>query len=234
MVSGGAPIRPELGDFFDSIGINLVNGYGITECAPLVSANRDYFNDCATVGVKIPCNEIKFEDINEDGDGEICVKGETVMLGYYKNPELTAEVIQDGWFRTGDYGHMNEKEQLVITGRKKNLIVLDNGKNVFPEEIENYIMNIPYVAEVVVRGIKGENGIETGLLAEVFLSEEKLDEIEIEGKGVMGELPAAEVKKILNDDIFKACSDLPIYKQSARVVVRDKAFDKTTTNKIKR
>ncbi len=234
---GGAPLRAELGDFFDSIGINLVNGYGITECSPLVSANRDDFNDAATVGVKIPCVEIKFEDVNEDGEGEICVRGDTVMLGYYKNPELTAEVISaDGWFRTGDYGHMNEKEQLVITGRKKNLIVLDNGKNVFPEEIENYIMGIPYVAEVVVRGLRadgsasglgGGNGVETGLLAEVYLNPEKLSTS-------YAELSEEELVGVVTDDIYKVCRELPIYKQITRVVLRDKPFDKTTTNKIKR
>ena len=85
IVTGGAPIRAELGSFFDSIGINLINGYGITECSPLVSANRDYFNDCATVGVPLSCVEIKFENVTPEGDGEICVKGDTVMLGYYKN-----------------------------------------------------------------------------------------------------------------------------------------------------
>lgn len=102
------------------------------------------------------------------------------MLGYYKNEELTNEVLQNGWFKTGDYGRMNEKGQLLITGRKKNLIVLENGKNVFPEEIENYIMRIPYVLEVIVKGIENEEGAETGLLAEVFLSQDKIKELQIE------------------------------------------------------
>ena len=95
----------------------------------------EIINDCATVGVPLSCVEIKFENVTPEGDGEICVKGDTVMLGYYKNEELTNEVLQNGWFKTGDYGRMNEKGQLLITGRKKNLIVLENGKNVFPEEV---------------------------------------------------------------------------------------------------
>ena len=107
---GGAPIRPEIGEFFDDIGINLINGYGITECSPLVAANRDYFNDWNTVGCVLPCCEIKLEDVTPEGIGEICVKGDIVMLGYYKMPEETAEVLSsDGWFKTGDYGKINPK-----------------------------------------------------------------------------------------------------------------------------
>lgn len=174
IVCGGSPLRPELGEFFDGIGISLINGYGITECSPLVSANHDMFNDPTTVGIPLPCCEIKFDNITPDGDGEICVKGDVVMLGYYKQPELTAEVLRDGWFYTGDYGRMNDKGQLMITGRKKNLIVLTNGKNVFPEEIENYIAAIPYVAEVVVYGLHNEHGLEDSLCAEIFLSAEKI------------------------------------------------------------
>ncbi|MDO5557128.1 MAG: AMP-binding protein [Clostridia bacterium] len=164
IVCGGAPIRAELGYFFDSIGFDLINGYGITECSPLVSANRDRFNDCSTVGVVLPCCEIKFENVTPEGDGEICVKGDIVMLGYYKDEQRTKDVLKKGWFNTGDYGKFNEKGQLLITGRKKNLIVLKNGKNVFPEEIENYIMGIPYVSEVVVKGIKDDNGAETRIV----------------------------------------------------------------------
>ena len=223
IVCGGAPIRPELGKFFNDIGLNLINGYGITECSPLVSANRDYFNDSSTVGVVLPCCDIKFENVTPDGDGEICVKGDIVMMGYYKDPELTKEVLIDGWFKTGDYGRFNSKKQLIINGRKKNLIVLENGKNVFPEELENYIMGIPYVQEVVVTSIKNKSGAETGLCAEVYLNSDKLDELEITDAD-------AELKK----DISSVCKDLPSYKHIGEIVIRDKEFEKTTTNKIKR
>ena len=223
IVCGGAPIRAELGEFFDDIGINLINGYGITECSPLVSANRDYFNDPATVGSILPCCEVKIENKDEDGNGEILVKGDVVMMGYYKNPKLTEEVLKNGWFNTGDYGRINEKGQLMITGRKKNLIVLDNGKNVFPEEIEGYIMSIPYVLEVIVRGIKNDEGIETGLSAEVVLNEESIKEMGIEN-------PEESLRK----DITEVTKELPMYKRVSKVILRETPFEKTTSNKIKR
>lgn len=223
IVCGGAPIRPEIGEFFDSIGIDLINGYGITECSPLVTANRDYFNDWNTTGVKLPCNDIKIADINEDGIGEICVKGDTVMLGYYKNEAETERCMKDGWFYTGDYGYLNEKEQLVITGRKKNLIVLDNGKNVYPEEIENYIYSIPYVKEVVVKSLKDESGGEKALCAEVYPDHDELAEMQVSN-------PA----EILKRDITALLNKLPSYKRIQKIIVRDTEFDKTTSKKIKR
>ncbi|MEI8199522.1 MAG: AMP-binding protein [Eubacteriales bacterium] len=215
IVCGGAPIRPEIGKFFDDVGISLINGYGITECSPLVSANHDKYNDYHTVGIKLRCIDWRIDSPNEEGIGEICIKGDVVMLGYYKQPEKTAEVLKDGWFYTGDYGYINDRDQLVITGRKKNLIVLSNGKNVYPEEIEAYIMNIEYVVEVVVCGVIDEKGQESALRAEVFLSEEKTP---------------AEVLK----DIRKVLYDLPPYKQVSKVTVRTEEFNKTTSKKIKR
>ncbi len=224
IVCGGAPLRAEVAEFFDSIGIYILNGYGITECSPLVSVNQQGFNDPATVGVTLPCIEVKFADVNEDGNGEICVKGDTVMLGYYKNEEETKKVLEpDGWFHTGDYGALNEKGQLLITGRKKNLIVLKNGKNIYPEEVENYIASIPYIKEIMVYGIE-ENGQEVGLCAEVFLDKAAVEE--------MGE--GTDITAKLKADIKDACAPLPIYKQIAKVVVRKNEFVKTTTNKIKR
>lgn len=222
IVCGGAPLRKEIGKFFDSIGIDLYNGYGITECSPLVSVNRPKFNDSQTVGVALPCCEVKIINPDEDGNGEIHVKGKIVMLGYYKNEEKTKEVLKDGWFNTGDYGNINEKGQLSITGRKKNLIVLNNGKNVFPEEIENYIARIPYVQEVIVSGIK-EDGREVGLLAEVFLNKEMVDSLGV-----------SDIKQTLKKDISSATSELAVYKKISEIKIRDKEFEKTTTNKIKR
>lgn len=223
IVVGGAPVRAELGSFFDSIGLSLVNGYGITECSPLVSANMDDFNDCATVGVVLPCCQIKFENVGEDGQGEICVKGDIVMKGYYKDPVRTEKVLKDGWFNTEDYGKFNDKGQLMITGRKKNVIVLDNGKNVYPEEIENYIIGIPYIAEVVVKGVKNEIGQDIALCAEVFLNKEKLKELNI-----------SDAESSLKSDIAKATKELPTFKHIGKIEIRETEFNKTTTNKIKR
>lgn len=223
LISGGAPLRAEIGYFFEDIGITLLNGYGITECSPLVSVNREKFNDSKTVGVVLPCCEVKFENLNEDGNGEVWVKGDIVMMGYYKEKEKTDRVLKDGWFNTEDYGHFTEKGQLVINGRKKNIIVLDNGKNVYPEEIENYILKIPYVQEVIVKGKKNEIGQEVALIAEVFLNEEKVQEI---GK--------QNIKETLKIDIRDVCSELPIYKRISDIEIRDEEFIKTTTNKIRR
>ena len=223
IICGGAPIRPEIGKFFNDIGITLLNGYGITECSPLVSVNRVKFNDSYTVGVVLPCCEIKLENVNSDGDGEICVKGDIVMQGYYKDAKKTARVLKNGWFNTEDYGSINKKGQLVINGRKKNLIVLDNGKNIYPEEIENYILSIPYVQEVVVKAKKNKNGQEVSLLAEVFLNEEKVNEMKAEN-----------IKEILKKDIFEAWKELPAYKRITEIEIRKTEFEKTTTNKIKR
>lgn len=215
IVCGGAPIRPEIGKFFDDIGISLINGYGITECSPLVCANHDMFNDYHTAGIKLPCIDWRIDSPNEENIGEICVKGDVLMLGYYKSPEKTAEVIKDGWFYTGDYGYINDKDQLVITGRKKNIIVLSNGKNIYPEEIEGYIQGIDYVVEVVVKGIIDVKGDESSLMAEVFLAEEKT---------------AEEVLR----DIKSVTHDLPTYKQISKVLIRTEEFNKTTSRKIKR
>lgn len=223
IVCGGAPIRPEIGKFFNDIGITLLNGYGITECSPLVSVNRANFNDSNTVGVILPCCEVKIENKTADGDGEIYVKGDIVMKGYYKEPEKTAKVLKDGWFNTEDYGRINEKGQLIINGRKKNLIVLDNGKNIYPEEIENYIMGIPYVKEVLVKASKNAAGQETALIAEVFLDKEKIEEMHIEN-----------IKETLKKDVQDSVRELPVYKHISDVKIRKNEFEKTTTSKIKR
>ena len=224
LVVGGAPIRPEIGKFFNDIGIMLLNGYGISECSPLVSVNRkNYNNDPATVGVILPCCEVDIRNKNEDGDGEIWVKGDIVMMGYYKEPEKTAKVMVDGWFNTEDYGRINEKGQLVINGRKKNVIVLNNGKNIYPEEIENYIASIPYVQEVIVKAVKNKSGEETALCAEVFLNKEVVDEMNCEN-----------IEEQLKKDISKVTKELPSYKHIQKIEIRKTEFDKTSSKKIKR
>ena len=223
IVCGGAPIRPEIGKFFNDIGITLYNGYGISECSPLVSVNNDQHNDSTTVGHILPCCEIKFENVTPEGDGEVWVKGDIVMKGYYKDQEKTDRVLVDGWFNTDDYGRLNKRGQLIINGRKKNMIVLDNGKNVYPEEIENYILGVPYIQEVVVRGKKNEIGQEVALIAEVFLNQEKVEELKIE-----------KIEEKLKTDINEACKELPIYKHISEIEIRKEEFAKTTTNKIKR
>lgn len=213
IVCGGAPIRPEMGEFFNDIGIPMTGGYGITECSPLVSVNDESSNDFNTAGHRLACLQWRIDEPNVEGIGEIAVKGDVVMLGYYKMPDKTAEAIRDGWFFTGDYGYITPDDQICITGRKKNIIVLSNGKNIYPEEIENLIMNIDCISEVVVRGLKNSKGDEHALEAEIYLNEEKNE---------------SEVKALISE----ALAELPNYKKITKVVIRKEPFPKTTSNKI--
>lgn len=216
IVCGGAAVRPSVAKFFYDIGINFHIGYGITECSPLVSVNSDADLKFNSVGHRLSCIDWKIENTNDEGVGEICVKGDVVMLGYYNRPDLTAEVLQDGWFHTGDYGYITENDELVITGRKKNIIVLSNGKNVYPEEIETYILTkVPYINEVVVRGSTDSDGYVVGLAAEIY-SESGCD------------------KKQALADMRAAVSELQSYKTISEVIIREEPFPKTSTNKIKR
>lgn len=214
VVCGGAPIPIDTAYFFDAIGVLILNGYGITECSPLVSVNYPKDSDYRTVGYPLPCLEVRIDNADADGIGEICVKGDTVMLGYYKKPDETADAIKDGWFHTGDFGYINKKGQLVITGRKKNIIVLDNGKNIYPEEIEEYIYTLPYVKEVVVYDSKDADKLI--LCAEIYPDRELLGESDV------------------NADICRVLSDLPAYKQIGKIVMRDEDFPKNASQKIKR
>ena len=211
LVCGAAPLRAEVATFFDDIGIIVTNGYGITECSPLVSVNDDFVNDPKTVGNWMECI-----------DG--LVKGDIVMLGYYKNEEATKDVFtEDGYFRTGDYGKINKKKQLLITGRKKNLIITGNGKNIYPEEIEDYIGGIPYVLENIVYANRDESGMEDSLAVQCVVDPEVLEKT---GK--------EELQAKLKSDVFKALEGLPTYKQVPTVIIREEPFVKTTTNKIRR
>lgn len=220
IICGGAPLRAEIGEFFTSIGVDMENGYGITECSPLVSVNQSTDNDFSSVGTLLPCLELNIDNPDENGDGEICVKGDVVMMGYYKAPEQTAEVLIDGWFHTGDLGHY-KNNKLYITGRKKNLIVLDNGKNIFPEEIEGYIYSIPYVKDAVVYSIKDESGAETALCAEGYLDMDLIPK-------------TGTPEEVFKADVVAALKVLPSYKHVNKVVIRHEEFVKTTTKKIKR
>jgi long-chain acyl-CoA synthetase len=224
IISGGAPINPEILSFFEAIGISTLNGYGITECAPIVAVNRTKNVVPGSVGNILDIDTVKIDEPNEDGEGEICVKGSNVMLGYYKDESATADAMtEDGYFRTGDYGRINKKKQLLITGRKKNLIITGNGKNIYPEEIEDYIGGIPYVLENIVYGLRDESGAEDSLAVQCVVDPEVLKKT---GK--------EELQAKLKSDIFKALEALPTYKQVTTVIIREEPFVKTTTNKIRR
>ena len=225
IVCGGAPLRPDIVKGFEDIGISVYNGYGITECAPLIATNCTMKNIAGSVGFVIPDNLVRIADTDEDGIGEIQVQGDNIMMGYYKDPVSTRKTFTaDGWFKTGDLGYLDRKGALYITGREKNLIILANGKNVHPEELEEYILDhLAYVKEVVVYAPLSPEGNEVMIMAEAYVEDQFLIE-----KGV------DEAKKILKEDISKLNHKLSVYKRIHDVELRECEFEKTSTKKIKR
>lgn len=206
IVVGGAALRPEIGEAFEEFGIHMYQGYGLTECAPLVAANWPGNNKYGSVGQPVSYMKVKIVD------QEILVKGDGVMRGYYKNPQATAEAIQDGWFHTGDLGYQDGDGYLYITGRSKNLIILDNGKNIYPEELESYIMKVPGVKDVMVYD-------DNGKLSALVLPLQPGD---------------SALMKEIKQGIRKINEELPAYKRITGLDYRAQEFPKTTTLKIKR
>ena len=225
VICGGAKLDEEIIKTFDSLGITILNGYGITECAPLISANRNKYRKPGSVGTPILACRVKIDNPDENGEGEICVKGPNVMLGYYNNPEATAEVFdKDGFFHTGDYGRLDEEGWIYITGRKKNLIILSNGKNVYPEEIEAELQKVEGVAEVVVyAGESRVNKDKITIVAEIFPDADLLKDKEVTDAQAYFE----EQVKILNGKMAP-------YKAVKTVKLRDVEFQKNTSRKITR
>jgi long-chain acyl-CoA synthetase len=228
-IVGGAALNPQIAEGFENFGIKVRQGYGITECAPLISVIPLHEkNNPASCGKLMPGMQIYIDKENpEDSFGEIVVKGDNVMLGYYKNEEETAKVLSDdGWFKTGDYGYIDDDGYIYITGRKKNVIVLQGGKNVFPEEIEEYIENISLVEEVVV---VGDENKETGVVSVVALIYPNHEECE-----KLGLIQKEDVYAHLNEEIQNINKRLASYKHITRIEIRDEPFEKTTSRKIKR
>ena len=228
-IVGAAAVNPEIADTFDKLGLNSLQGYGLTECAPLVAGNTDFFKRNDSAGLPIPNVEYKIDNPNDEGVGEIIVKGPNVMLGYYNMPEETEKVLKDGWFHTGDLGKIDENGFLYITGRCKSVIVTKNGKNIYPEEIESYLNDNPLISESLVLGVQKENDDETYVNAQIFPNMEAITEY------LKGTVPTKEeIKKIMSDVVSSVNSKIPNYKHIKNFVIRDKEFEKTTTQKIKR
>ena len=232
LISGGAAIDPAILQFFNDLGFISVQGYGLTECAPMAALNPDrhkYMRN-SSVGHLLPGMEVKIEDKNEDGIGEICVKGPNVMLGYYNMPEETAKVIKDGWFHTGDLGYVDDEDFIYITGRKKNVIITANGKNVFPEELEYYLGRSTMVSESMVWAQEDESGQDTVIVATI---KPDMEEVEAAiGKDAAGD--ADQVEKLLWTEVDKINENLPFFKKIKKITVRREEFEKTTGKKIKR
>ena len=229
VICGGAPLNPDLLKGLNHLGFNIANGYGITECAPLVSVNLNSWWDPESVGAPIPGVQVKIGDKDGDGNGEILVKGGNVMVGYYKDPESTqASFDEDGWFKTGDFGHLDSRGRIVVAGRKKNLIILDNGKNVHPEEIETIVLDsVPYIKEVVVHAAENESSVKEGkqqiIAAEVFMDPDYIEQNKLEN-----------LSDLIAEDIRRVNKKLPVYKQIHYIGISDQEFEKTTTKKIRR
>ena len=227
-IVGAAAANPEILSDFRKLNLNTLQGYGLTECSPLVAGNTDFFQKDDAAGLPIPNVEYKIDSPNTEGIGEIIVKGPNVMLGYYNNPEATANVIKDGWFHTGDLGKIDENGYLYITGRCKSVIVTKNGKNIYPEEVEYYLNDNPLISEALVQGIQEDND-ETYVKAQIYPNLEAISEY------LKGSVPTKEeIKKIISDVVSNVNSKLPNYKHIKGFIIRNKEFEKTTTQKVKR
>lgn len=231
-IAGGARVDPKVLAFFRSMGIPCLQGYGLTETSPMVALNPDQWrymrNDSA--GKLFQFTECKIVDKDEDGNGEICFRGPQVMMGYYKNPEATAACMEDGWFHTGDIGYLDEDNYIYITGRKKNVIIAANGKNVFPEELEEKIARSPYVSECMVWADEdNEDRMKRGIYVTL---RPDMDNVR-EAIGDRADDDSA-VHSLISSEIDKLNAHWPDWKRVKHVMIRKSEFNKTTGMKIRR
>ena len=221
IISGGAPLDPETMLFFDDIGVDIVQGYGLTETSPVISAENEKFRRLGSVGIPMRNVEVKIDEKDADGIGQIKVKGSIVMMGYYENQEATDAVLNDGWFNTGDLGYIDKDGYLFITGRSKDMIVLKNGKKIFPEEIETLVNRIDGIMESFVYGFSEDGGI----------SFDKIMCKAVYDPTVINEEKAHD---IIWEKIKEINKTLPRYKYIKGLTVTKEPLIKTTTNKIRR
>ncbi len=222
IIVGGAPLDPAIIRDFDAFGVTVVEGYGITECCPLISVNPYNWRKIGSAGLVADGLEARIDEPSETGDGEIQVRGGNVFMGYYENEAATKEAFtEDGWFRTGDIGHMDKDNFIYITGRKKNVIIASNGKNVYPEELEEYLLKSPIIKEAVVIGRKGDEGIV--ITALIYPDPD-----------VVADLDEKELYEKIFSEINLINKGLPTFKHITALEIRDSEFEKTTTKKIKR
>ena len=224
---GAAPMNKDTIIGFNNLGVDLIQGYGLTETSPVVAAETDKEKRPGSVGLVLDCIEVKIDNPNEEGIGEILVKGPNVMLGYYKNEETTKKVLdKKGWFKTGDYGYLDKDEFLYVTGRKNDIIVLKNGKNVYPQEIEFFINKIPYIKESLVYQ-REQSKTDTMLCAKIVYDQEMIEK-------EFGKKEEKEYQDKIWEQVKEINKQLPIYKHIKKIEITTKEFDKTTTQKVKR
>jgi long-chain acyl-CoA synthetase len=229
-IAGGAGINPEVVDGFKDLGFNLVQGYGLTETSPICALNPIYGGKSASAGYLMPGFEAKIVDADpETGIGEICIGGPIVMLGYYQNQESTDAVMEDGvWFHTGDYGYIDSENFIYVTGRKKNVIITKNGKNVYPEELEFLLGCSPVFGELMVFEHVSGVGDDTIIAVITIPNDEEITERL--GEGASDEA----IGKLLWEEVDKINAGQPIFKKVRKVYLRKEPFDATTSKKIKR
>jgi long-chain acyl-CoA synthetase len=230
-ICGAAPLAPEVFWGFIDLGWIMLEGYGLTETSPVVCANRPPRPHPNAVGAPVPGVEVRIDNPDEDGNGEIVVRGPNIMLGYFGNPAATAEVLRDGWFYTGDLGQFTRDGRVKITGRLKNMIATAAGKKIYPEEIEVHLANSPYVLEVVVAGGRDARGEREEVHAHIYPN---LPALEDHAKEANRPFDDAFVEETLRREVDLRCHFLAPYKRVKRVIVRRQEFPKTTTGKIKR
>lgn len=229
IITGAAPISPTVVKDFQAFGIPVYIGYGLTECSPLVIGNNDRLQLPDSVGVPLPGVEVKILNPDSDGVGEIAIKGPMVMLGYYENEKATAEVFEDGWFKTGDLGTVDENGHYRIAGRSKNVIVTKTGKNIYPEEVEYHLNTNPLIAESMVVADDGDEDGDTTVRAKIFPDIEAIKE-----KLKLQSVTKEQITKVIQDVIKEVNKKLPKYKNIKSFDIRESEFVKTTTHKIKR
>ena len=228
VISGGAPADSKIAKGFNDLGIEVVQGYGLTETSPVIAAENKKCMKAGTVGIPMLNVKLEIENPDENGIGEIRVKGPNVMLGYYENEEATKEVLKDGWFYTGDLGYLDKNGCLAITGRSKNLIVLKNGKKVFPEELETLVNRLELVEECMVYGMpdeKDKNDVKLSI--KVVYNKEIVKE-------KYSDKTKEELYKIIWNEIKEINKTLPRYKYIKGMILTDEELIKTTTKKVKR
>lgn len=227
LISGGAAINPAVISDFNAMGFTMIQGYGMTECAPIITVNMDRHSKDASVGLPMPGTEVQIVDADESGVGEIICKSDSVMLGYYNNPEETAKVLRDGWLYTGDLGYMDKDGFVYISGRKKNVIVTKNGKNIFPEEVEFYLGKSELIQESLVWGMEDDRTGEIIVCADIVPDYETIEEKK-------GRLSPESMKLLIKRIVDETNDQMPFYKRIRRFAIRETEFEKTTTKKIKR
>ena len=227
LIAGGAAMSKDAIQGFLDLGINLLQGYGLTETSPVLAGENDKYKRAGSVGFPLPGLDVKIADANRDGIGEILAHGPTVMIGYVDNQEATDEVLKDGWFHTGDLGYFDKDGFLFITGRKKDVIVLKNGKNIFPEELEILINKLPYVSESIVFGKPCDDG-DYKICAKIVYN---IDEL----KKSFPDASESDYKSLIWNDIKdKVNHTMPAYKYIREIIITDIPLIKTTTQKVKR